>query len=48
MLRRKNWIINRKTVQRYMREMGIEGITPGLNVSRRNQQQRSILIFCEG
>jgi putative transposase len=38
MLRRENWIINRKTVQRYMREMGIEGITPGPNVSRRNQQ----------
>jgi putative transposase len=31
---------NRKRVQRYMREMGIAGITPGPNLSRRASQHR--------
>lgn len=31
---------NRKRVQRYMREMGIAGITPGPNLSRRAAQHR--------
>ena len=31
--------INRKTVQRHMREMGIEGISPGPNLSKRNQKE---------
>lgn len=35
-LRRGNITINRKTVQRYMREMGIAGISPGPNLSKRN------------
>jgi len=32
--------INRKRVQRYMREMGIAGMAPGPNLSKRAQQQR--------
>jgi putative transposase len=32
--------INRKAVQRHMREMGIAGISPGPNLSKRNQQHR--------
>jgi putative transposase len=32
--------INRKAVQRHMREMGIAGIHPGPNLSKRNQQHR--------
>jgi putative transposase len=32
--------INRKRVQRYMREMGIAGITPGPNLSRRAAEHR--------
>ena len=35
--------ISRPTVQRYMREMGIAGICPGPNLSKRNQQQG---IYC--
>lgn len=34
-LRRDGNTINRKTVQRYMREMGIQGICPGPNLSKR-------------
>ena len=36
-LRREGRSINRKTVQRHMREMGIRGIAPGPNLSKRNQ-----------
>ena len=36
-LRREGREINRKTVQRHMREMGIRGIAPGPNLSKRNQ-----------
>lgn len=32
--------INRKAVQRHMREMGIAGVAPGPNLSKRNQQHR--------
>ncbi len=32
--------INRKRVQRYMREMGIAGITPGPNLSKRRTEHR--------
>lgn len=32
--------INRKRVQRYMREMGIAGIAPGPNLSKRAMQNR--------
>ncbi len=31
---------NRKRVQRYMREMGLEGIAPGANLSKRNQAHK--------
>jgi putative transposase len=33
---RPNFIVNRKAVQRHMREMGIAGIVPGPNLSKRN------------
>jgi putative transposase len=36
-LRRDGLVINRKTVQRHMQEMGFAGICPGPNLSRRNQ-----------
>ena len=32
--------ISRPTVQRYMREMGIAGIAPGPNLSKRNQEHK--------
>lgn len=32
--------INRKAVQRHMREMGIAGIAPGPNLSKRNMEHR--------
>lgn len=34
-LRREGWRLNRKAVQRHMREMGIAGISPGPNLSKR-------------
>lgn len=39
-LRREGFEVNRKAVQRHMREMGIAGIHPGPNLSRRNQQHK--------
>ena len=39
-LRREGVLINRKAVQGHMREMGIAGITPGPNLSRRAQGHR--------
>jgi putative transposase len=39
-LRREGFEVNRKAVQRHMREMGITGIHPGPNLSRRNQQHK--------
>ena len=39
-LRREGEKINRKRVQRYMREMGIAGICPGPNLSKRDLQHR--------
>jgi putative transposase len=40
LLCREGVLINRKAVQRHMREMGIAGITPGPNLSRRAQGHR--------
>jgi putative transposase len=37
---RKEMIINRKTVQWYMREMGIAAIYPGPNLSKRNPEHK--------
>jgi putative transposase len=37
---RREMVINRKTVQRYMREMGISGICPGPNLSKRNLEHQ--------
>ena len=39
-MRRDGLVINRKAVQRHMREMGIAGIAPGSNLSRRDSEQR--------
>lgn len=39
-LRSQGLCINRKRVQRCMREMGIEGICPGPNLSKRNLEHR--------
>jgi len=39
-LHREEVMINRKTVQRYMREMGIAGIAPGPNTSKRCLEHR--------
>lgn len=39
-LRREGVVINRKAVQRHRHEMGLSGITPGPNLSRRAQGQR--------
>ena len=39
-LRRAGMMINRKAVQRHMREMGIAGICPGPNLSQRNLEHR--------
>lgn len=36
----EGWIISRPTVQGYMREMGIAGIAPGPNLSKRNQEHK--------
>jgi len=39
-LRREGLQVNRKAVQRHMQEMGIAGIAPGPNLSRRNMQHQ--------
>ena len=39
-LRRDGWTIERKTVQRHMREMGIAGICPGPNLSQRRRDHQ--------
>ena len=39
-LRREGQMINRKQVQRHMHEMGLAGITPGPNLSRRHQDHQ--------
>ena len=38
-LRREGWAASRKRIQRLMREMGIQGIHPGPNLSRRNHKE---------
>ena len=40
-LRREGVNINRKAVQRHMREMGIAGICPGPNLSRRTHGEQA-------
>ncbi len=39
-LRRDGMAINRKAIQRHMREMGIVGISPGPHLSRRDSEHR--------
>lgn len=39
-LRREGYVVNRKAVQRHMREMGITAIYPGPNLSRRHIEHR--------
>ncbi|MGI9860448.1 IS3 family transposase [Moorella naiadis] len=40
-LQREGYLVNRKAVQRHMREMGIAGICPGPNLSKRNQEHQT-------
>jgi putative transposase len=40
MLKREGVYVNRKAIQRHMQEMGIQGIHPGPNLSKRNLQHR--------
>ena len=40
LLAEEGYPINRKRVQRYMREMGIHGVTPGPNLSKRLSEHR--------
>ena len=39
-LRREGWTLNRKAVQGHMREMGIAGVCPGPNLSRRRHDHQ--------
>ena len=39
-LRRQGLVVNRKAIQRHMREMGIAGICPGPNLSRRRHEHQ--------
>lgn len=39
-LRREGYLVDRKAVQRHMREMGIEGIRPGPNLGKRSSEHR--------
>jgi putative transposase len=39
-LRREGWSLNRKAVQRHMREMAIAGISPGPNLSKRRSDHK--------
>lgn len=39
-LRQRGWDVNRKAVQRQLRELGLEAVFPGPNLSRRNQEQQ--------
>ncbi len=41
-------IVNRKAVQRHMREMGIAGISPGPNLSWRNPKHRGYPFLLRG
>lgn len=40
-LKREGYLVNRKAVQRHMREIGIAGICPGPNLSKRNQEHQT-------
>jgi putative transposase len=41
-------LVNRKAVQRHMREMGIAGSSPGPNLSQRNPEHRSYAYLLRG
>lgn len=47
-LRREEVVSNRKQVQRHMREMGLAGITPGLNLSQRRQDHQGYPYLLRG
>lgn len=47
-LKQEGMIVNRKAVQRHMREMGISGIVPGPNLSKRNQQHHTYPYLLKG
>jgi len=44
-LRNEGYLISRPTVQRYMREMGIAGISPGPNLSKCNLEHKNLSLF---
>ncbi len=39
-LRRMGYVVNRKRIRRYMRQMGVTAVYPGPNLSKRNQQHK--------
>lgn len=47
-LKTEGYLINRKRVQRYMQEMGIAGVCPGPNLSRRNLENKIYLYLLRG
>lgn len=47
-LKQKGMIVNRKAVQRHMREMGIARISPGPNLCKRNQQHNTYPYLLRG
>ncbi len=47
-LKRDGFEVNRKAVQRHMREMGIAGICPGPNLSKRNSEHRTYPYLLRG
>lgn len=47
-LKNESFLVNRKAVQGHMREMGIEGICPGPNLSKRDLQNRTFPYLLKG
>lgn len=47
-LRREGFLVNRKAVQRHMQEMGIAGICPGPNLSKRRLENRTFPYLLRG
>ena len=45
LLRQERGPLSRKTVQRHMREMGIAGLCPGPNLSKRSSEHRIYTVF---
>ncbi|OAT79275.1 integrase [Desulfotomaculum copahuensis] len=47
-LKRESFLLNRKAVQRHMHEMGIAGISPGPNLSKRRLEHRTFPYLLRG